>query len=118
MKSFLNQDCLYLILARCFSLSVLTPKYFYSLLSFFSDSQNLDINMRIGVHSGNLFAGVIGEAKLQFDIWGEKAISRDVNSLVTYFYFSNFCRTGRHYCQCSGIHRSGGIRAHQWCNFE
>ncbi|XP_037708102.1 adenylyl cyclase X E-like [Drosophila subpulchrella] len=34
------------------------------------DSQNLDINMRIGVHSGNLFAGVIGDAKLQFDIWG------------------------------------------------
>ncbi|XP_039502617.1 adenylyl cyclase X E [Drosophila santomea] len=31
---------------------------------------SLDINMRIGVHSGNLFAGVIGEAKLQFDIWG------------------------------------------------
>ncbi|XP_052853497.1 adenylyl cyclase X E [Drosophila gunungcola] len=34
------------------------------------DVQGLDINMRIGVHSGTLFAGVIGEAKLQFDIWG------------------------------------------------
>nr|AAF33111.1 adenylyl cyclase ACXE [Drosophila melanogaster] len=34
------------------------------------DIHGLDINMRIGVHSGNLFAGVIGEAKLQFDIWG------------------------------------------------
>ncbi|XP_017012669.2 adenylyl cyclase X E isoform X1 [Drosophila takahashii] len=34
------------------------------------NSQGLDINMRIGVHSGDLFAGVIGEAKLQFDIWG------------------------------------------------
>ncbi|XP_016968482.1 adenylyl cyclase X E isoform X3 [Drosophila biarmipes] len=34
------------------------------------ETQGLDINMRIGVHSGNLFAGVIGEAKLQFDIWG------------------------------------------------
>ncbi|XP_016963059.1 adenylyl cyclase X E-like [Drosophila biarmipes] len=31
---------------------------------------SLDIDMRIGVHSGTLFAGVIGEAKLQFDIWG------------------------------------------------
>ncbi|XP_043063825.1 adenylyl cyclase X E-like [Drosophila ficusphila] len=30
----------------------------------------LEIDMRIGVHSGSLFAGVIGEAKLQFDIWG------------------------------------------------
>ncbi|KPU73766.1 uncharacterized protein Dana_GF14210, isoform B [Drosophila ananassae] len=30
----------------------------------------LDIDMRIGVHSGDIIAGVIGEAKLQFDIWG------------------------------------------------
>ncbi|XP_052853494.1 adenylyl cyclase X E-like isoform X1 [Drosophila gunungcola] len=30
----------------------------------------LDIDMRIGVHSGSLLAGVIGEAKLQYDIWG------------------------------------------------
>ncbi|XP_043653646.1 adenylyl cyclase X E-like isoform X3 [Drosophila teissieri] len=26
--------------------------------------------MRIGVHSGTLFAGVIGETKLQYDVWG------------------------------------------------
>ncbi|XP_070133535.1 adenylyl cyclase X E-like [Drosophila bipectinata] len=31
---------------------------------------NLNIDMRIGVHSGDIIAGVIGEAKLQFDIWG------------------------------------------------
>ncbi|KAH8253637.1 hypothetical protein KR032_006337, partial [Drosophila birchii] len=30
----------------------------------------LDIDMRIGVHSGSVFAGVIGQVKLQFDIWG------------------------------------------------
>nr|NP_620474.2 adenylyl cyclase X B [Drosophila melanogaster]AAF53227.3 adenylyl cyclase X B [Drosophila melanogaster] len=30
----------------------------------------LDIDMRIGVHSGTLLAGVIGQAKLQYDIWG------------------------------------------------
>ncbi|XP_034667573.1 adenylyl cyclase X E-like [Drosophila subobscura] len=31
---------------------------------------DVDIDMRIGVHSGSVIAGVIGEAKLQFDIWG------------------------------------------------
>ncbi|XP_033235452.1 adenylyl cyclase X E-like isoform X1 [Drosophila pseudoobscura] len=31
---------------------------------------DVDINMRIGVHSGSVIAGVIGEAKLQYDIWG------------------------------------------------
>ncbi|EDV33233.2 uncharacterized protein Dana_GF23420 [Drosophila ananassae] len=30
----------------------------------------VDINMRIGVNSGSIFAGVLGEAKLQLDIWG------------------------------------------------
>ncbi|KAH8250808.1 hypothetical protein KR038_003498, partial [Drosophila bunnanda] len=33
-------------------------------------ARKLDIDMRIGIHSGSLFAGVIGQAKLQFDIWG------------------------------------------------
>ncbi|XP_044315928.1 adenylyl cyclase X E-like isoform X2 [Drosophila rhopaloa] len=32
--------------------------------------RGLDIDMRIGVHSGSLLGGVMGEAKLQFDIWG------------------------------------------------
>ncbi|XP_022216504.2 adenylyl cyclase X E-like isoform X2 [Drosophila obscura] len=31
---------------------------------------DVDIDMRIGVHSGSVIAGVIGEAKLQFDVWG------------------------------------------------
>ncbi|XP_017105287.3 adenylyl cyclase X E-like isoform X2 [Drosophila bipectinata] len=34
---------------------------------------DLDISMRIGVHSGLIFSGVLGEAKLQFDIWGTDA---------------------------------------------
>ncbi|XP_032311436.1 adenylyl cyclase X E isoform X2 [Drosophila ananassae] len=39
---------------------------------------DVDINMRIGVHSGTIFAGVLGEAKLQFDIWGTDATIADV----------------------------------------
>ncbi|KAH8276432.1 hypothetical protein KR018_011766, partial [Drosophila ironensis] len=31
---------------------------------------NLDIDMRIGVHTGELYAGVIGVEKIQLDIWG------------------------------------------------
>ncbi|KAH8405400.1 hypothetical protein KR222_011030, partial [Zaprionus bogoriensis] len=32
--------------------------------------RNVDIDIRVGVHSGALFAGVIGAIKLQYDIWG------------------------------------------------
>ncbi|XP_062132077.1 adenylyl cyclase X E-like isoform X1 [Drosophila sulfurigaster albostrigata] len=38
------------------------------------ESRNLDIDMRIGVHSGSILAGVIGSAKLQYDIWGEDVV--------------------------------------------
>lgn len=34
-------------------------------------NRNLDIDMRIGVHSGSLMAGVMGAAKLQYDVWGK-----------------------------------------------
>jgi len=37
---------------------------------FLRDSQKVDINIRVGVHSGGLFAGVLGATKLQYDIWG------------------------------------------------
>ncbi|KAH8276434.1 hypothetical protein KR018_011764, partial [Drosophila ironensis] len=35
------------------------------------EERNLDIDMRIGVHSGQLYAGVIGIEKIQLDIWGK-----------------------------------------------
>ncbi|XP_065723990.2 adenylyl cyclase X E isoform X4 [Drosophila suzukii] len=38
----------------------------------------LDIDMRIGVHSGSLLAGVIGQTKLQFDIWVTTSLGSDV----------------------------------------
>lgn len=36
--------------------------------------RDLDINMRIGIHSGEVFSGIIGRTKWQYDIW-----SRDVD---------------------------------------
>ncbi|KRG06752.1 adenylyl cyclase X E isoform X2 [Drosophila mojavensis] len=34
------------------------------------DEVQIGIDIRVGVHSGSLFAGVLGSAKLQYDIWG------------------------------------------------
>ncbi|EDV50281.2 adenylyl cyclase X E [Drosophila erecta] len=36
-----------------------------------SSRRKLDINLRIGVHSGEVFAGIIGHTKWQFDIWSK-----------------------------------------------
>ncbi|XP_030372668.1 adenylyl cyclase X E-like [Scaptodrosophila lebanonensis] len=36
----------------------------------YREEWKVDIDMRIGVHSGDLFAGVVGKAKLQYDVWG------------------------------------------------
>ncbi|KAH8329387.1 hypothetical protein KR074_009576, partial [Drosophila pseudoananassae] len=46
----------------------------FSMISHIQEVRGMyavDISMRIGVHSGMIFSGVLGEAKLQFDIWGE-----------------------------------------------
>lgn len=36
-------------------------------------AKNLNIDMRIGVHSGSIMSGVIGACKWQYDIWSQDA---------------------------------------------
>lgn len=36
--------------------------------------RGIDIDMRIGVHSGSIIGGVMGSAKWQYDIWSNDVI--------------------------------------------
>lgn len=38
-----------------------------------AQKNNLNIDMRIGVHSGSIMSGVIGACKWQYDIWSKDA---------------------------------------------
>lgn len=63
-------------------------------------------DLRIGIHTGSLIAGVIGENKFSYDIWGDTVnlasrmessgiigeinISRELNSVLTPYFISEF----------------------------
>lgn len=49
----------------------------YFLSGFSQDvrkTRGLDIDMRIGVHSGKIFSGILGVCKWQYDIWSQDVV--------------------------------------------
>ncbi len=44
---------------------------FQRFLAGFNHENNLDFQMRIGIHTGKVIAGVVGKERMQFDIFGD-----------------------------------------------
>jgi adenylate cyclase len=38
------------------------------------EARKIDIDMRIGVHSGSIIGGIMGASKWQYDIWSKDVV--------------------------------------------